>query len=143
MGFLDNILCYQFFSINTDRQFQKKNNGSSWIAIKCWKTSNIFSACTFAVKWCSVNFVNDSNRFSTKLTRWPFTKFNIIRPPENLNNIHIYNFIISIKTQKDCNFPVTVSYKNTSVPSRKVTTICPASEILMWSRSWFMITPSN
>ena len=39
-----------------------------------------------------------------------------MRPPENLNNIHIYNHIIPLKPQKDCNFPVTVSYKSTSVP---------------------------
>ena len=37
-------------------------------------------------------------------------------PPENLNNILIYNFIIPLKPQKDYNFPVTVSYKSTSVP---------------------------
>ena len=49
-----------------------------------------------------------------------------MRPPENLNIIHIYNLIIPLKPQKDCNFPVTVSYKSTSIPSRKVTTICPA-----------------
>ena len=37
-------------------------------------------------------------------------------PPENLNNIHVYNLIIPLKSEKDCNFPVTVSYKSTSVP---------------------------
>ena len=39
-----------------------------------------------------------------------------MRPPENLNIIHIYNLIIPLKPEKDCNFPVTVSYKSTSVP---------------------------
>jgi len=33
-----------------------------------------------------------------------------MRPPKNLNNIHIYNFIIPLKPQKDRNFPVTVFY---------------------------------
>ena len=33
-----------------------------------------------------------------------------MRPPENLNNIQIYNLIIPLKTEKDWNFPVTVFY---------------------------------
>ena len=39
-----------------------------------------------------------------------------MRPPDNLNIIHIYNLIIPLKPQKDYNFPITVSYKSTSVP---------------------------
>ena len=39
-----------------------------------------------------------------------------MRPPDNLNIIHIYNLIIPLKPQKDYNFPATVSYKSTSVP---------------------------
>ena len=33
-----------------------------------------------------------------------------MRPPENLNIIHIYNLIIPLKPEKDCNFPVTVAW---------------------------------
>ena len=39
-----------------------------------------------------------------------------MRPPDNLNIIQIYNPIIPLKPQKNYNFPVTVSYKSTSVP---------------------------
>ena len=38
-----------------------------------------------------------------------------MRPPDNLI-IQIYNLIIPLKPQKDYNFPITVSYKSTSVP---------------------------
>ena len=39
-----------------------------------------------------------------------------MRPPENLNNIHIYNLIVPLNPKKDCSFSITVSYKSTSVP---------------------------
>jgi len=66
-----------------------------------------------------------------------------MHPPENLNNIHIYNLIIPFPPKKNCNFTVTVSYKSCyslARTSSDTASICADSAYIYYRTKWSCLT---